>query len=172
MNEEIKLKLINEVTSELKNILQIPDGLSIGECNATCYVGRCYIKENKIVISRFIKTNQDYKDVLAHELIHFMCPNHGKDFKEYCRKINSLGLGYNVRTNARQISNIDEIRDIRREKGSNRKSYIVWCVECGWCEIYKQKNHKLRNYRCPKCFGKLRQKQYIKGKTEIYRVLN
>lgn len=165
LNSETKLKLIKEVTFELKDILTVPEDLQIGDCNSTSYLGMCYIDEKRITISNYVSTEQDYKDVLAHELLHLICNNHKKEFKEYCDKINNLGLGYNVQTTAKSISNVDEIRKIRREKRAERKSYVVWCPYCGWNRIYKIKRSNISGYSCPKCRHKLKQKQWKPGTT-------
>ena len=168
----MRYDLVEKVLNDLKGIVPYKENIIWEDCNATSYLGRYYIKQNKIVISTYIKNEQDYLSVIAHELIHAAgVGGHRLEFKEYMNKINNLNLGYQVSTNAGKANGIEDIRQIRKEKRVKReakaKSYIVWCEECGHHYITKRKCHKLRHYCCPKCYGKLRQKLYKEGKTEI-----
>lgn len=169
--------LVEKVLKDLKDVIPYKDNIIFEDCHATSYVGRYYSKQNRIVISDYVTDEQDYMATVAHELIH-ACGvfNHGLGFKEYMEKINSLNLGYTVRTNAGKDNDIEKIRKIREENKTKRektcKKYIVWCKSCGHHWISTRKCHKLIRYRCAKCGGKLGQKLYVEGKTKIYRILN
>lgn len=120
------LNLVSEVREELKDILFIPYSIEWVDSKATSYLGRCYWRKKKIAISIHLKNKQDIKDTIAHELIHmYGVHGHGKEFKEYCNKINALGLGYNVQTDAREVSNLNEIREIRKEKRERKSKSIL-----------------------------------------------
>lgn len=160
----VDLQLVEEVKEDLKSILFIPHSITWTDSKSTSYVGRCYWKQKKIAISVYLKDKQDIKDTIAHELIHmYGIHGHGKEFKEYCDKINSLGLGYNVKTNAKDVTNIDEIRKIRKEKREKRTKYITWCKCCGNYWIGTRKHRNINHWKCASCGGKLGQKQYKDG---------
>lgn len=160
------LNLVEEVKDEIKDIIFIPYPIEWVDSKSTSYVGRCYWKKKRISISIYLKNRQDIKDTIAHELIHmYGVHGHGKEFKEYCNKINALGLGYNVKTDAREVSNILEIREIRKEKREKRQKYITWCKKCGHAWISTQKHRNINRWRCSACGGKLGQKIYKEGVT-------
>ena len=169
--------LINKVLEDLKDVLPYKEDIVWEDCHSTSYLGRYYIKKNKIVVSDYITDEQDYMATVAHELIHAAgVRGHGLEFKEWMNKINALDLGYVVHTNAGKDNGIEEIRKIRKEKREKRektcKKYIVWCDRCGYNYISSRKCHKLSHYCCPQCMNRLRQKLYVKGKTTITRVLS
>ena len=160
------LQLVEEVIEELKDILFIPYSIEWVDSKSTSYVGRCYWTKKKISISIHLKNRQDIKDTIAHELIHmYGIHGHGKEFKNMCDKINALGLGYNVRTNAKEVTNIEDIRDIRKEKREKRTKYITWCKCCGHAWISTRKHRNINRWRCASCGGKLGQKIYREGVT-------
>ena len=164
----MRYDLVNKVLNDLKGIVPYKENIIWEDCNATAYVGRYYFKKNKIVISTYIKDEQDYMSTIAHELIHAAgVHGHRLDFKEYMDKINSLNLGYKVNTNARNDNGIAEIREIAKQKRikrkANSKTYITWCKYCGKSWITHRKHHHLNRWRCAKCGGKLGQKIYKEG---------
>lgn len=167
------LQLVSEVIEELKDILPISHSIEWVDSKSTSYVGRCYWTKKKIAISVYLKNKQDIKDTIAHELIHmYGIHGHGKEFKEYCDKINALGLGYNVKTTAKEVTNLDEIRKIRKEKREQRKTngkqYITWCKCCGHAWISTRKHRNINRWKCASCGGKLGQKIYREGVTIRY----
>lgn len=166
------MELVKEVQTELISVLGVNDNVTFSLCDSTCYLGRYYAKTNKITITKHLEDRQAIKNVIAHELIHsFGVYNHGLDFKDLMNQINSLNLGYNVATNGSKEVGVEKLRKLRKERAQKRKKpikqYIVWCEECGHNYISSRKCHKLSHYCCPKCMGKLRQKQYKPDKTEI-----
>lgn len=115
--------------------------------------GCCRKIDEKFVIEisdfLFEHLHQEIKNTIAHELIHtcYGCFNHGKRFKYYCDKLNTIG--YNVTTTYKG-NEINQIKD-------NAK-YVVVCEKCN-IKIYRMKKSKLITnpelYRCSKCRGKL-----------------
>ena len=170
--------LVKEVQNELYGIIAYNPDVEFSLCKSTSYLGRCFVYKNKITISQYLEGDQLIKNVIAHELIHSCgVTNHKEDFKELMNLVNNSGWGYNVCTSQRNNNqgNTDNLRELRKQKKEKReakaKSYIVWCESCGYHYISKRKCHVLRKYRCPECYGKLRQKLYKKGKTTITRKL-
>ena len=158
------LNLVSEVKEELKDILFIPHSIEWVDSKSTSYVGRCYWKKKKISISIYLTDKQDIKDTIAHELIHmYGIHGHGKEFKDMCDKINALGLGYNVRTNAKDVTNIEDIRKVRREKREKKQKYITWCKCCGSYWITTRKHKNISQWKCGSCGGRLGQKKYKDG---------
>lgn len=109
-------------------------------------------KNHTVYLSEYIEDEQDFKNVLVHELIHFSCTGHKSEFKEFMYKINNLG--YDVRVTCK----IQKLNQIAKEKRTKRQKYKVSCTSCGWTRIYLIKHDKLDRYRCPSCGKTLRQK--------------
>lgn len=177
----MRYDLVEKVLKDLKGVVPYKDDIIWEDFKSIRRLGSYNSKDNKIKINEYLDDDQEILDVMAHELIHAAgVNNHRLEFKEYMNKINSLGLGYNVHTHYTTDKENTfkqkqkEAREKREQKAKNKpkKEYIVWCQECGYNYITTRKCHKLRNYCCPKCYGKLRQKQYKKGKTTITRILH
>lgn len=89
------------------------------------------------------------REILAHEVLHtcYGCRNHGKRWKGYAQKMNSV-YGYHI---ARTSTN----EELRLEEGACK--YLLRCRECG-AEFKRLRASSLtRNperYRC-KCGGRL-----------------
>lgn len=166
----MRYDLVEKVLNDLKGVVPYKDNIIWEDFKSITTLGRYNIKDNKIKINIYLDDDKEILDVMAHELIHAAgVHNHRLEFKEYMNKINSLGLGYNVHTRYttdKENTFKQKQKEVRENRKPN-KEYIVWCPHCGWNRIYYRKNHKLSNYRCPKCMGNLRQKQYKEGKTEI-----
>ena len=164
--------LVEKVLNDLKGIVPYKENIVWEDFKSIRTLGRYYVKENKIVINEYLEDPFEIMETMAHELIHAAGVNgHRKEFKEYMNKINALNLGYYVSTHYKSNNPNSKFeqakRDAKAKRNKSNKSYIVWCECCGWNRIYHRKSHKLRDYCCPKCCGKLRQKQYKPGKTEI-----
>lgn len=150
-----------QLTNLFKQVQNDMDNLNIPYCkvfkvkiNTRAVRRRGACKKTKkgfvIELTDFIlfKTDEEIKDVIAHELIHTCegCFNHGSQFKMYADKINTLG--YNVK--ATYSGEAPEIEQFAK--------YKIVCKECG-NTIYRMKMSKvIRNiskYKCAKCGGKL-----------------
>lgn len=172
----MRTDLVEKVLKDLKGIIPYKENIIWKDFKSIRLLGRYKIKENTIFINEYLDDDQTIMNTIAHELIHAAgVHNHGLQFKEYMNKINSLNLDFKVATNGK-YEKLDKMHEIAKEKRANRKTsnkqYIVWCERCGYHYLSKRKSHKLRNYRCPKCYGKLRQKQYKEGATiEIKRYI-
>lgn len=153
-------KLINKVMTDLKDVLPYKENIKWDTFKSIRTLGRYKIRENKILINEYLKDEKEILDVMAHELIH-ACGVHGHryEFQRYMRIINSLGLGYNVTTRYKgNDSNFRKVQEeIRNNRKTSNKQYLVYCTCCGWSRAYSRKHHKLSNYVCPKCRGKLGQ---------------
>lgn len=111
-----------------------------------------------IEISDFLfnYSKNEIMNTIAHEMIHtcYGCFNHGKRFKYYCDKINSLG--YNVTTTYKG----EEVNQVQ-----NEAKYMIMCENCK-TKVYRMKKSKIITnssaYRCSKCKGKLKVYKIIK----------
>ena len=172
----MRYDLVNKVLNDLKGIVPYKENIVWEDFQSIRRLG-CYNSNTNIIkINTYLDDDQEILDVMAHELIHAAgVDNHRLEFKEYMEKINSLGLGYNVHVHYKTDKENTfkkkqkEVREKRAQKAKNKpkKEYIVWCEECGHNYITTRKCHRLSHYCCPKCMGRLRQKQYKPGKTEI-----
>ena len=167
----MRYDLVEKVLSDLKGVIPYKEDIVWEDYKSIRTLGLYCIKENKIKINTYLDDDWEILNVMAHELIH-SCGIHGhrKEFKEYMDKINSLGLGYAVHTHYKTTdenkdNTYHKIQKETRDKRKPSKKYIVWCKCCGWNRIYTRKHSKISNYRCPKCHGKLGQKQYKSGVT-------
>ena len=162
--------LIEKVLTDLKGVIPYKENIVWEDFTSIRTLGKYCIKENKIKINEYLEDDQEILDVMAHELIHSCGVRyHRQEFREYAKKINSLGLGYNVDTHYHTDKD-NKFKQMQKQVRENRKpskEYIVWCSVCGWHRVYQRKNHKLSNYRCPKCYGSLRQKQFKKDGVSI-----
>ena len=85
--------LVNKVLEDLKEVIPYKEDIVWEDCHSTSYLGRYYIKKNKIVVSDYITDEQDYMATVAHELIHAAgVHGHGLEFKEWMNKIDALNL--------------------------------------------------------------------------------
>lgn len=172
----MRYDLIEKVLNDLKGIVPYKENIIWVDFKSITKVGKYNIKANKIFINEYLDSDIDIMSVIAHELIHSagVC-GHRLDFKEYMNIINSMNLGYTVHTKYKTDKENTfkkkqkEVREKRAQKAKNKpkKEYIVWCEECGHNYISTRKCHRISHYCCPKCMGRLRQKQYKPGKTEI-----
>lgn len=176
----MRYDLVEKVLKDLKGVVPYKENIVWEDFKSIRRLGSYNTITNKIKINEYLDDDQEILDVMAHELIHAAgVDNHRLEFKEYMEKINSLGLGYNVHVKYKTDKENTfkqkqkEAREKRKQKAEKKpkKEYIVWCEECGYFYISTRKCHKLRDYCCPKCTGKLRQKQYKEGKTSITRKL-
>lgn len=180
----MRYDLVEKVKNDLKGIIPYKEDIIWEDFKSIRRLGVYKIKENKILINEYLDSDEEIMSVMAHELIHAAGVNsHRLEFKEYMNTINSLNLGYIVHTcyktteenkNNTYHQKQKEQREKREQKSKlkPKKEYIVWCEHCGYNYISNRKCHKLSKYVCPKCYGKLRQKQYKKGKTTIRITLN
>lgn len=164
--------LVEKVLNDLKGVIPYKENIVWEDFKSIRTLGRYCFNENKILINEYLEDPFEILEVMAHELIHSAgVKGHRAEFKEYMKKINDLNLGYYVHTTFKSTNPNSKYeqakRDTRAKRNKSGKSYIVWCECCGWNRIYQRKCHKLRDYHCPKCYSKLRQKQYKEGKTEI-----
>lgn len=176
----MRYDLVEKVLNDLKGVIPYKEDITWEDFKSITRVGKYNIKTNKIFINEYLDSDEEIMSVIAHELIHAAgVHGHRLDFKEYMNIINSMNLGYTVHTRYQATEENTfkqkqkETREKRQQKAKNKpkKEYIVWCEECGYYYISTRKCHKLRDYVCPKCYGRLRQKQYKEGKTLITRKL-
>lgn len=116
--------------------------------------GCCKKKGNEmhIEISSFVLSYpvQELRNTIAHEMIHtcYNCFNHGKTFKKYAEKLNSLG--YNVTTT---------YKGELKTPAEKHPNYLLICQGCGE-KIYRTKKSRIilypEQYRCKKCKGKFK----------------
>lgn len=115
-------------------------------------------EEHYIEISPWVMELEDtiIKNTIIHELIHCIpyCNNHGKEFKQYAKYINSK-LGYNISRAGNKKEDYEK-SNIKYLEDENYK-YKVICTKCGQ-EFYRKRVNKnlTRKYRCGKCKGKLK----------------
>lgn len=92
-------KLIKEVQQDFLWLLNIDvRKIEVLQGRGKKYRAGSFSPSKHVVrISKYIYDNKDYKDCLAHELIH-ACGiyNHGKEFKQVARILNEYG--YNIGT--------------------------------------------------------------------------
>jgi len=180
----MRLDLVEKVKNDLKGVVPYKEGIIWEDFKSIRVLGRYSPKDNKIKINEYLDSDEEIMSVIAHELIHAAGElNHRLGFKEYMDKINSMNLGYTVHTHYKTTEeNKDntyhkkqkEERAKRAAKSTTKakKEYLVYCQECGYNYVSNRKCHVLRKYCCPECYGKLRQKQYVKGKTTFRRILH
>ena len=166
--EIIKQSDLNKILSEVKKEAE-KVGLPLGEINpmvgiadATSFYGQCRFKNGvySIRISKYIVNDENaIRETIAHELCHAheTGRRHGEGWKQRASIMNKE-YGYHI---ARVGGKYVDSNGILKEKvmvASNKDTYILKCVNCGW--EYKRnrltkvvKNPEL--FKCGKCHGNL-----------------
>lgn len=147
-------RLHEQVMSDFREHFDIQPH-SIGLCNATSYLGVCRKKFiagkwiYRVFISKYMKdcTDNEIKNVIAHELIHCIpeCNNHGTPYK--LKAFEAHRLGYNVFC--------DDGMTTFNKATKTVSQHIYKCEKCGK-EYNRIRRVNTDKYRCP-CGGHLQE---------------
>lgn len=116
----------------------------------TASAGICYPKRRTIRISTHyhLKFPEDVGSTLLHEMIHFVVPKHGADFKALAARIRHIGGQINLHAKERATAGI--------------KRWLYICRSCG---MEHPRMRRLKqggvNHRCGRCRGELREEQLL-----------
>jgi len=150
-------EVYEETIQELSKLIPVRSGILFVDGTGKSIGGRYWYDINMLELSVFLEDVWDFKNVLAHQLIHSCgVKQHGPQFLEMCQLINNSGMGYNVRVGC----SLKELKEAREQKERNEKRYLVYCDYCSWGRIFKVKKKSMKGSMCPRCRHKLRQKIY------------